>query len=169
MMNLQIRKICGSTFNDILSRGIIEGDNRYSDYTEEKIAINLLKNKVIQIKPLIIPTVSGLNEELHNKVRGYFCYNPINYFIKKGFKLIGYELSHIDVIMKKGKTELWFEFGQTGINKLWQYLSTVKSFIKVYDENILFVIKRGKNFKKGMKEMHNNNIKLVKRLNGDIL
>jgi hypothetical protein len=57
----------------------------------------------------------------------------------------------IDTIMSKNRTDMWIEFGQTKISKLWNYLKHNKAFIIGCDKNHMIIVKRNKNFKKGIR------------------
>lgn len=144
------------TFDDLIKNIITKGDSRYWDYYEIDWAIVFLIKKCIKIRVIKIPNYkidSKIFLEKYpetKKIRGYFSTNATIFFLKKGYKIKAVEYWYTDMIMKGFKKELQIEFGQCRISKLWEYLEYNKCFVIVPNDNYIIIIKRDKNFKKGI-------------------
>lgn len=166
MIGEQKKMLDYNNYYDIIKCHITNDDSRYlQPWDFEKISM-YLRSRCIVIREKQIPTYKiskAFSEKFKiNRPRGYFSENILYHFLKNGYKLIGFEMHYVDMIMEKNGVEIWFEFGQTRSTKLSQYLNNNKTFIIVPNEKTIITVKRGKNFKL-IEEYENEKSRMIMR------
>ena len=155
------------TYEDIVEGIIIKKDFRYQtlgilEWADIFLRHNSIKLRFVKIKDLKIRESKPIFDEFR-AIKGFFSPNIVKYLQDVGFKINGCEVNWIDMVMKGFNKELWIEFGQTRISKLWEYLHKNSYFIIAPAHNFFIVVKRGKNYKKGMKFMDDYYIEKMKK------